>query len=582
MISEFSTYKTKIKYKEFTNSSGVKFENTVAITFYDGYKKEIYYQEFGFASTEEIYNKIKNSENINIDDCYIENFSLEEFRTNNQIAENEVVKLANFSAINSVFESQFITNFSNAEFISENISFKNALFIKGKLEFKNALLASKKNDFSYCFFNDGNVSFDNATFGETETIFNNSLFKTGNKKFQFCNFNKGKVRFENVNFGDGDVSFVSSNFSEGNVSFKISTFGNGKVDFHYSKFGTGIIDFERINFGDGLVDFRMVEFGEGRCNFNKTIFGSGDVDFEGSELRNGKISFKKTVFGSGKINFVNVVYEKTDLIFDGTIFNSDLSIFSGSVFQNLSFKSCHLDNYFDLRVKKCSNLILSDAIVRDIIDLKPYKQSVNIQNITFSGLRLLGSIYIDWGKNDVNQIIKNQQNATLEEKAEQFLILKENFSKIGQYDSEDKAYIEFKRFEEKVIFHNLATKSIIHKIWGFPAYYFRMLVFDHAGLYATNPVRVLFSMVISYIVFSLIFVIMQLLNLGKFTVDDSNFSFIKKIGESLYFSAITYLTIGYGDISPIGINRFFAALEGFVGVFLMAYFTVAFVRKILR
>ena len=54
------------------------------------------------------------------------------------------------------------------------------------------------------------------------------------------------------------------------------------------------------------------------------------------------------------------------------------------------------------------------------------------------------------------------------------------------------------------------------------------------------------------------------------------------ISVAFYHSAITFFTIGYGDYYPSGFFRWLSSIEGFVGLFLMSYFTVAFVRKILR
>ena len=52
--------------------------------------------------------------------------------------------------------------------------------------------------------------------------------------------------------------------------------------------------------------------------------------------------------------------------------------------------------------------------------------------------------------------------------------------------------------------------------------------------------------------------------------------------NSLYLSIITFTTVGYGDIVPIGINKFFASLEAFLGVSIMPIFIVGLSRRYLR
>jgi len=50
----------------------------------------------------------------------------------------------------------------------------------------------------------------------------------------------------------------------------------------------------------------------------------------------------------------------------------------------------------------------------------------------------------------------------------------------------------------------------------------------------------------------------------------------------LYFSVATFTTLGYGDMSPVGISRLIAASEAFLGAFILALFVVVFVKKMTR
>ncbi len=64
---------------------------------------------------------------------------------------------------------------------------------------------------------------------------------------------------------------------------------------------------------------------------------------------------------------------------------------------------------------------------------------------------------------------------------------------------------------------------------------------------------------------------------------DSSFQEIyENFFQSLYFSIVTFTTVGYGDLTPVGITRLFAAIEAFVGSFTLALFVVVFVKKMTR
>jgi hypothetical protein len=88
--------------------------------------------------------------------------------------------------------------------------------------------------------------------------------------------------------------------------------------------------------------------------------------------------------------------------------------------------------------------------------------------------------------------------------------------------------------------------------------------------------------VVFWFFFGLVYFFTDLLGLGKTISAVGNPDHLSKFLQSFYHSAITFFTIGYGDVYPLGFSRVVSGLEGFMGVFMMSYFTVAFVRKVLR
>lgn len=87
------------------------------------------------------------------------------------------------------------------------------------------------------------------------------------------------------------------------------------------------------------------------------------------------------------------------------------------------------------------------------------------------------------------------------------------------------------------------------------------------------PGRFLILGIIVLIIFSLIYTIpvMQFSTSGE--IRSLN------VFEALYFAGVTFTTIGYGDISPVGIARVASVLEGILGILTMNAFMVALLKK---
>ncbi|MFN5460406.1 MAG: potassium channel family protein, partial [Bacteroidota bacterium] len=552
-------YQVEIFDKQFRS-----FSKYVVISFFDDAQKKIEEFKFGFITNEEIFQMIDEGKDVNLNGAFVKNFSLMDYRVEKGMDDSVPVKLNNFSAKKAFFEADIKTDFSFAEFVGS------------------------KTIFEACIFGNGGADFNNSDFGEGDAIFKKAKFGTGNISFQFAKFGSGIINYNGVCFGNGNVNFVSTDFGNGNVDFKNTLWGDGTVDFKFGKFSDGDITFEKASFGNGKKDFKNLEFGGGKIDFKRVSFNDGDVSFNGVEFGKGKVSFRSSSFGTGEITFEETDFGEGEVQFDQVDFGDGKVSFNQARGQDFSFTGCPLNAYFDFRFANCNKVDLSNTVVRDILDMMPSDEKVHIKLMQINGMRILGRIFIDWKRNDVHNLIYLQKNTTLEQKAEQFRILKENFRNNGQYNDEDSCYLEFKRCESKAHLEEAKNKGGLETISGYVVYYFQTYVFDFIGRYATNPIRVLFNMSLAYLIFSFIYFIFSITNglenYGHVVAGGAECKYLHDLpwysafGNSMYFSGITFMTVGYGDYFAGGVLKPVAVVEGFTGVFFMSYFTVAFVR----
>lgn len=555
MESLVATYKVEIIDEPFQYEENQSSKTVIVRTYVEN--KLVTKVKYGFVTKEQIYERLKTNESINLDRCYVHDFSISEYKKSIDYEDLTHIELNDFSAEYAFFDCSLRTDFSY-------------IIFKGKASFKEAV------------FSHGNVSFYHTHFSDNHPVsFKNTHFGNGEISFQYVDFGNDNTVFSSSKFYGGVVSFVNANYGNGDVLFNNVNFYDSKVKFHYAKFGKGDVSFQKTKFGDQTIDFRRVEFGEGRIDFRRAVFGDGYVTFDESEIRSGRFNFRSTRFGNNDMSFKLMNFGDADVLFENVDFGTGQVSFSECIAKKMSFKGSRLDVFLDLRVSRADVIDLSETVLRDIVDMKPLDHAVHIKTVYLNGMRNLGRIIIDWKINSIKQLIVSQEDTSLREKSEQFNNLKENFDQSGQYEDEDMAYIQFKRYELAADFKEVFDKGGTDYL-KLPGYIFRWLIFDKMGLYATSPLRVLFSMVIIYVVFSLIYLLLPLLQAGDIINSVGATDGLSYIQTCFYHSAITFLTIGYGDFYPTGISRGVSIVEGWMGLFLMSYFTVAFVRKILR
>jgi len=581
MAHSFDTFKVELIDRAYLRNDGFTTPRTARVQLFDARGKVIVEYALAAPIIPEIYEAIGRGETVNLDECYLHGFSLTACRRFLIQDKNTIVKINGFSARNAVFETAFNIDLSYGEFNTDTFTLEGAIFIGKELTLHSSLFNTNGANFSNCFIKVDKFEMTRVKFNDGEINFKNTIFDTGVKDFQDADFGAGDVNFTNTEFGDGDVSFINARFNDGDAHFKVARFGNGKVDFHYAKFGKGSISFEQTEFGNGRADFRTVEFGSGRTSFNRCVFGDGEVTFEGAEATSGKVTLKRATFGNAIVNFELYQGKDSELIFERSTFPADVS-FKGALLKGLHLNECQFNSTFNLHVDICSNLDLTGCTFRDIVEFYTHGEPPKVGVLNLTGMRLLGILYLDWETNKVETLIYNQTDTSRREKAEQFRILKQNFNNSGQYDDEDKAYIEFKRNESIAILKESISKNKISAVWQLPSYGFKKLVFDWMGLYATSPLRVVLSNVVMILFFALLYTIIPYFSDASLTTINPDDPFWTKYWIAAYYTGITYFTVGYGEIVPIGILRLVADLTAFIGVFMMSYFTVAFVRKILR
>ncbi len=429
-------------------------------------------------------------------------------------------------------------------------------------------------DFTGSIFQIGNV-FEKAIF-HRDAIFNNAIFKA---KSDFPNVTfEDKASFDETIFGEA-VGF-HSNFQD-SVSFE------GAIFQCYALFGHPndpyFKEIPRLKFESSL-SFENAEF--------KDAASFDNLDFSGN------VSFKSTKF-----------YYWTE--FEGLVFNDQVS------FENAHFLRCT-----DSRDKRRNLVRLQEVNFSEKVsflnckfECKVHFQKVVFDNISeFKFTKFDDRVeFIDVKANGRLLLERNYSAsfANCEDATVPYRIAKQAAHQAGDSRMEGNYHFQEQYSANKTELKSITWGHIKKHPWKGPwrliVACLELVIGNGIYGYGEKTHRILVAAMVVILFCSGLFFVFEGINYGSLPIDDTttvgakNYTFEaakyppieyrledgvsrdwRYFGNCLYFSVVTFTTLGYGDFQPYPHMRVLSAIEAALGAALIAMFIVSLSRKYVR
>jgi hypothetical protein len=143
MLPEFTAFNVEVKNLRFTTDEGRKYPKTAILTLVspDGHSE--YIEMLGYIDDNWIFDRIEKKESLVLDNCYIEDLSLADYRFRKGLDTKHPVKINGFSANSAFFNNKTQVDLSYAEFTGGYVSFERAWFARSSLNMHAARIMGR-------------------------------------------------------------------------------------------------------------------------------------------------------------------------------------------------------------------------------------------------------------------------------------------------------------------------------------------------------------------------------------------------------------------------------------------------------
>lgn len=498
-------------------------------------------------------------------------------------------------------EFRGVSYFSSAEFEASS-KFRRAEFER-KSHFYDAKFRGSSN-FRYAEFGEGS-KFRQAEFRGV-SYFRHAKFR-GDSDFRRAEFGRGSY-FSDTEF-EGDSDFSDAKF-RGESSFINAKF-EGDSDFSDTEFGGGS-DFKRAEFR-GDSDFTSAEFRES-SNFNRAEFEgdsdfqrvefSGDSAFLGAKFKGGS-SFIRTKFGSGSD-------------FRGAEFKGGYSDFHDAEFNEwISFAESTLNNAI-FRGTVASVIELDDATIYEGEIQEPEDDSTfydftgttfgdvtirrrNCDHDLFDYFRVYrtdfdGFDFTDYkdelgSKPEIHEFGHNSDDELEETPAgleATYLKAKDGAKKVGDHELASKFFIKEMQYRRDRYKDEIENEDLDWKRRAKLEFDRRVnWLYEMTSGYGEKPIRVILTSLSVVVLFTFLYPFWGIRQTGDGTARTLSYAsasapaeFLDVIAHSSYFSSVTFTTLGYGDLHPVGFSRILSMVQSATGALLIALLIFVFGRSV--
>jgi uncharacterized protein YjbI with pentapeptide repeats len=431
----------------------------------------------------------------------------------------------------------------------------------------------------YCIFHDSSPKKDVELF--KEKLDEQIQYETEKHNF------KGYSFPGNWDFSDQEFEFeIDATFEK--ASFQNAYFGGAKfranIDFSEAIFqGTSDFEggiFQDADFSEAIfqdADFSRATFQD--ADFTGAIFQ--DADFTGAIFQ-GTADFNGTTF-QGSTTFYKATFQGTAHFNGATFQDAD---FTDAIFQDADFTGATFHKKVEMVSKNIEKLDLryTEFLSKSYI-------TANLSKTLFHRADLEKISFTDcmWPKKIYEEVNMEEIDLSFKELETIYRDLKQNMQQHGDYSEAGEFYYREMEMRKKSIRKKRISLDYL-KSFGYS-------LLKYTCGYGEKPGWVVRNSLIIILLGAVLFFFCGVARVGAdippesspdiidYSINSLDFSWnmIPDFYYCFYYSVVTFTTLGYGDIHPVGYySHAIAFSEAFIGAFFMALFVVVFARKMMR